>query len=451
MNMGAAVSAVQTRVDHFHILGHQLPLCLCQGKSHGGGDGRQEPFDGILNAPTGRQTRTYWDLGQAWKSVCFARLRRGDWLVREWDRTLQEGIRHAWQPLSDFNYVMQIYYHLTGARNYRVFPELTVRYLSWMMPEQMKIHRDWYLSLEEGSQSSVVVRLRDNSSSGHSRVTDGLRITGSKYPLTTCQLFKVARVCNDAEWAVKLLLEGLNEFRYCRAAYLWAGERRRNDLRPYLAQKCTQARNECLDMSKCLVARLKVSPILLCEFMGLDPAKVPSCHYPERSNMSSDMSGAVVTQEGRVPREQGERDLSRSFGFQKFSLQIGHIALEINYHAPFLPRGAIKSVSRRMLARSERLADEARKAGEWRTEAKMRCLRKKIRCVSERTEQNSFPETIRLLDSVTRPAVLEPQGGAGVKAHGELGGLPLETLLDKLDSLLVPEKRPASQLPRRRE
>jgi hypothetical protein len=154
------------------------------------------------------------------------------------------------------------------------------------------------------------------------------------------------------------------------------------------------------------------------------------------------MSGAVVVRGGVVPREQGGPKLPRSFEFQRVSLQIGRIALVANAHAPFLSLEATKAFSRRMLAMSEKLTNEARKAGDWTMEAKVQGLSKRIRDVSERTDQGASPETISLLDSVTWLAVLEPRSGGGVKTHDELASVPLETLLDNLDSLLAPVERP---------
>lgn len=382
-------------------------------------------------------SNAYWDLGQAWKRVCFAQFKGDNDLVREWDKSLRVNVQHIWQPLSDFHYVVQIYSHLATARDYRLYPELTTRYLGWLTPEQMEIHRDLCSSLEGGEDWAPVDGPR-----GDSRVLGNASIPGSTYQLTTRQLFKVSRVCNDAEWAVKLLSRGLDEFRHRRAAYVWADEQCRNDLRPLYAQKGIQSRNDCLELSKCLVAELKWSPTLLCESMGLDPAKVPSCCYPGREGQRPHMSGAVVVRGGLVPREQGGPKLSRSFEFQRLSLQIGRVVLVVNVHARFLTLGAARAVSRRMLARSEKLASEARKAGEWRMEAKVQSLRRRIRDVSERTNQSVFPETISFLDSVTWLAVLEPRSGGGVKTHDQLARLPLETLLDNLDSLLAPAQRP---------
>ncbi|ROV90096.1 hypothetical protein VMCG_09771 [Cytospora schulzeri] len=387
-----------------------------------------------------------WDNRSTWHCATYDyvearagdRLRAGGDRVRGWDNILREDIGHIWQPLSDFHYAVQIYLHLAQARNYRLHPGLTSRYLSWMTPEQMEIYGDLGSSLRKDDWASMDEA--SGSGSGSGRALGNHSVPGSAYPLTAHQLFKIARVCNDAEWAVKLLSRGLDEFRHWRAAYVWADEQRRSDLRRHYAQKATQATKDCLELSNHLVAELKGSPILLCRYLGLDPAKVPSCCYSGRDSQRPDMSGAVVAQAGHVPREQGGPKLSRSFEFQRLSLHIGRIALEINLRAPFLSLGATRAVSGRMLSKSERLANEARKASEWRTEAKVRSLGKKIRDISERTDQEALPETIGLLDSVTWPAVLKPQSGWGARTHDELGKLPLEMLLDNLDLLLAPEK-----------
>lgn len=379
--------------------------------------------------------RAYWDLGQVWKGVCFAHLRGGYGIVRNWDKALQADVRHIWQPLSDFHYVVEIYPHLSDARNYRLHPELTARYLSWMTTEQMEIHTQ-LCSNPGGENWASVDEARDDNC-----VRGDLDSAGSVYPLTTRQLFKVARVCNDAEWAVKSLLDWLDEFRRCRAAFVWVDEQRRYDLRTDCAQRGYQAIENCLEQSKRLVATLDGSLVLLCEAMGLDPVKVPSCCCRVRDGQESRMSGAAVTQVNHVPRQQDGPKLERSFEFQRASIQIGHIALKMNIHAPFLSHGAAKAISRRMLARSEKLANQAMKAGERRTEAKVRRLSEKIRDISQRTDQEALPETISLLDSVTRPAVLEPRSGGGVRTYDELAKLPLETLLDKLSFMLAPAKK----------
>lgn len=368
----------------------------------------------------------YWDLGQVWKGVCFAQFKGGNNLVRERDKALRAGVQHVWQPLADFHYVVQIYCHLSTAQNYKLHPELTTRYLDWMTPEQMGIYQDRCSSLEGEDWASV------NGARGDSGVLG--------YPLTTRQLFQVARICNDAEWAVKLLSVRLDAFKHWRAVFVWADEQRRNCLRPLYAQRCIQSTNDCLRLSKGLVAELQGSPALLCNSMGLDPAKVPSCCYPGRDGQRPHMSGAVVVRGGHVPRGPGGPKLPRSFGFQRVSLQIGRIALVASVHAPFLSLEATRTFSRRMLALSEKLANEARKAGEWKMGAKVQGLSKRIRDVSERKDQGASPETISLLDSVTWLAVLEPRSGGGVKTYDELASVPLDTLLDNLDSLLAPAK-----------
>ncbi|ROW04919.1 hypothetical protein VPNG_07013 [Cytospora leucostoma] len=201
----------------------------------------------------------------------------------------------------------------------------------------------------------------------------------------------------------------------------------------------------CLEAIKCVVAELKRSPVRLCEAMGLDPAKVPAC-YQAKDGESPMMSGAIVKPESPVPQQQGGGYLSRSFGLQKSSLHAGRIALEMNYHLPFLSHETATAVSNRMLARSEMMANRAANAGESKNEAKMRSLRGKIKDVRDRTEYDSVPETLTLLDSVTWRAVMEPRSGREVKIHDQLGRVPLESLLDILDSLLVPANSPDEHL-----
>lgn len=386
---------------------------------------------GFLNA--------YWELGLLWKGVCFTQLRGCYGMARDWDKALLANIERIWQPLSDFQYVAKIYPHLSITRTRRLHPEVTAYYLSWMTPEQTEIHKqmppnnlveeDW-ASVDEARDDSCAPGAHD--------------VFGNAYPLTTRQLFRAARICNDAEWAIVRLLDWLRKFKHCRADFVWAEEQRHYGLRRDYARRAHQASEYCSQMVKKLLETLKGSSILLCKAMGLDPARVPSCCYSLSESQELQMSGAAATEVSQVAPEQGTPKLDHSFELQKASLQIGRVALKMNLKAPFLSHRAATGISSRMLARSEELADQAMKAGERRTEAKMRCLSKKIRDVSRRTEREALPETIGLLCSVTRPATLQIRSDVYIYLHDDLSKIPLETLLDNMGSMLEPAKRPCS-------
>lgn len=381
-------------------------------------------------------SEAYWDLGQVWKTVCFAQSRAGYGIVNEWDKALRAQVLRIWHPLSDFHYVVQIYHHLADARNCRLYPELTARYLSWMTTEQMMIHSQLCPSLVKEGCASL------DGATDNSHASGDVRMEGSIYPLTTRQLFRVARICNDVEWEIRRLLESLDEFKRCRSAFMLADERRRYGIRQFCTQRGGRATRYCLERIEYLVATLEGFPVLLCEAMGLDTATVPSCCDPLGDDQEPHMSGAAMTTTSHYSRQQDESKLQRSFEFQRASLQIGRVALNMNRHVPFLSREAAKRISRRMLVRSENLVNQTIKAGERRTEAKMRRLSGKIKDMAQRADNEALPETISLLDSVTWPAVLAPRSGDGVRTYDELARLPLETLLDNLDSLLAPAKMP---------
>lgn len=379
--------------------------------------------------------QAHWDLEQTWKGVCFAQLKGDSNVVKDWDKSLRAGIQQTWQPLNDLHHILQVYFHEAEAQNHKLYPKLTEQYMGWRTPDQVETHRTMCLVGEEGRAPEQ--GFDGDSPEGDGHTPGGFSDAGDTDQLTTHQLFKIARVFNDADWAVKRLQGGLNRFVQCRLSYVWVLGQNRYGTQPQYVRKVVQASKDCLKLSKCLVDMLKGSPNQLCKYMNLDPAKVPSCWPPGKDDRRSDMSGAGVTREGHIPRVQGGRRLPRSFNFQLFSLQAGRIALQISSHARILSQGATQAVSRRMLAMVENMENKASEVGEGGAEAKVRCLGKKIRHASfVRTGHETPAETISLLDSVTWPAVLEPRSGRIVKTHGRLAKLPLVTLLANIDCLL---------------
>jgi hypothetical protein len=377
------------------------------------------------------------DFGMAWKQWCFAQRRGRFWA----DDRVKQAIKQFWQPYNDFDYVLSVYSFLEGAGDCNLLPHLRPVYMAWRSPEQTRFHEGCDLASKEDWSLDKSVSSCDTPPLG-----DCPGAVASRYPLTSHQHLRVARICGAVGEQLRGLQYWLNMFRnYRRALTEMAAS---NDaVIPSAATAghrwhLNHAATQFSSLAKTLSSRLRDSRISLCEALGLDPDQVPGG--------DTDLIPTMITtgyERAVGPRRPGQGQvgpaLPPGFGLKRASLQASRLALKANLYLTLLPYDVAQRILGRMMTRSSAMAALAREAGDDEAEAKMRRLHNRIREVSERTDQESpsFKPRMTLLDSETWPAVLKPREDMCVEIQGDIS-LPVETLIDILHAQQVPASTP---------
>lgn len=413
------------------------------------GGGLQYPAGPVFNAPTVarwcgefREARvTAWqqmvtDFHQVWKRWCFAQ-RQARFSQ---DTLIKEAIKHFWQPLSDFNYVLSLYSFLEGVRNPNLLPNSRRTCMTWRSPEQIRFHEGCGLELEEAEPSD-----ENKSSDGMSR-DDNPRVMASRYPLTIHQHLCVARICDDVGGELRSLQRWLEEFRTRREACARA-IRETGLFNPIMAERqwnLTDAAKEFSSLAKTLTKQLRDSRIRLCEALGLDPKQVPGGD----SALVPTMTAMRYEKASNIPSPCHDRlPLPRNFWVKKASLEASRVALKANLYITVMPRKISQKLLGRMLVRSTEMATMAKEVGDYKAEAAMHRLHNKFRKIHERAGRE-FPDMkpkMTLLDSETWPAVLKPRQSVQVEIHGPIS-VPVEELIDMLLAPPTPERISAEKL-----
>lgn len=335
-------------------------------------------------------------------------------------------MKHVWQPLGDFNYVLGVYSFLEGVKKRNLLPHLRRMYLAWRSPEQIRLHEGF--DLGDGGDEP----LDKDASNGSMSRDDSSGATTSKYPLNVSQHLRVGRICNDLTEKLESLQMGLDKLRDLREAWLRAS--REFGRYSLTMAKCRRylvdAAGEFSSHAKALTKELRDSRVRLCEALGLNPKRVPggdTASVPTMTAMKYEKAP-----DSRSPC-QGGPALPRKFRLKKASLQAGRIVLKANLYITLLPCQTAQKVLARMMAKSTEMASVAGEAGDYKAEATLLRLHNKMRKVSERAGQESpnAKPSMTLLDSKTWPAVLNPREDMQVEVHGDIS-TPVETLIDML-------------------
>lgn len=387
-------------------------------------------FDEFHEERVAEWHQTVTEFGQTWKRWCFVQQEARSWQ----DNLIKEAIKNFWQPLSDFDYVLSVYSFLEGVRNPNLLPHLRRTYMTWRLSEQTKLHEGCGLRTEDERSSE------NTSSDGMSRDNES-KVTTSKYPLTTHQHLRVARICDDVAAELKSLQHWLDEFqnrredcaRACKAglSYQVRAEYRRN---------FTDAAREFSSVAKLLTKHLRDSRRRLCEALGLDHKRVPGGDATTAPTMTAMKYKKAADIQKSCP---GGPALPQKFWLKMASLQASRIALKANLYMTIMPCKIARRLLDRMMARSTEMATVAMEAGDHKAEATMQRLHNKFRKVWERAGQE-YPDVkpkMTLLDSETWPAVLNPRKDMQVEVHGHIS-TPVETLIDMLLSPQVPVSLP---------
>lgn len=366
--------------------------------------------------------QTVAEFGHLWKRWCFAQRQSIVWQ----DNLIKGAMKHFWQPLGDFNYVLGVYSFLEGVRNRNLLPHLRRTYLAWRSPEQIKFHEGF--DLGDGGDE----HLDQNASSGGMAQDDDSEAMASKYPLNISQHLRVGRICDDVNGKLKSLRDWLDKTRDLREAWLRASREsgRYSSAMARCRWELTDAASEFSSHAKALTKELRDSRVRLCEALGLDPKRVPggeAAPVPTMTAMQYEKAPG-----SRSPC-QGGPALPRKFRLKKASLQAGRIVLKANLYVTLLPCKTAQNVLARMMAKSTKMASVASEAGDYKAEATLLRLHNKMRKVSERAGQESpkAKPSMTLLDSETWPAVLNPREDMQVEVHGHIS-MPVETLIDML-------------------